>query len=105
MTGYLLSFCEILVIAALFTHNNVVAEIDLNGPINEVQVTSWFLIAAQFPWAVVDLVDDMFALVGFDFARAEVVLIKLIVDSRIVTLGFTFIPDFFFGSPAFLKLS
>lgn len=47
----------------------------------------------------------MFALVGFDFARAEVVLIKLIVDSRIVTLGFTFIPDFFFGSPAFLKLS
>lgn len=90
MTIDLWSF-EVLVVAAFLAHNYVVAQIYLYGTLYEVKVGSWLLVWAEFPWSLIDFVDDMASLVGFGFSGAEVVLVELIVDGGVIAVGLAFI--------------
>lgn len=75
MAGDLLSLREILVVTSFLADDDVVAEIDLNGAIDEVEISPWLLIIAEFSGALVDFVDDMSSFVGLGLPSSEVVLI------------------------------
>ncbi len=94
MAGDLLSLREILVVTSFLADDDVVAEIYLNGAIDEVQISPWLLIIAEFSGALVDFVDDMSSFVGLGLPSSEVVLIELIIDGGVVALGFAFISMF-----------
>lgn len=59
------------------------------------QIPSWFLITAEFPWTVINFINNMPSLIDLCFTRPKVILVKLIIDSWIVALRFAFILNLF----------
>lgn len=83
--AYSLRSGHILIIASFLIHHNIVWEIDLNRPINDIEVAIRLLITK---FACIEFVDHMFSFVNFCLPCSQIIFVELVIDGSIVAIRF-----------------
>jgi hypothetical protein len=81
---------DILVVAVLLAHHDVVGEVDLDCPIDKVRVLVVAALITHLPRAVVEFLDDVFVLGSLGSPTHNVLLVDLLVDGCVVAVAVGF---------------